>query len=80
MKLARRLSRLEVHRAVPFADIAARKQLGAVVARMEAAVVASGDAADRLDASPLERMVRRVLRGKADLGDALRGLLTARTP
>ena len=50
------------------------------LARIEAVVVASGDASDRLDASPIERTVRRYLRGDADMGDALRDLVAGRWP
>jgi hypothetical protein len=59
----------------PVAASDARDRLAANLARMEAVVVASGDASDRPGASPIERMVRRYLRGDANMGDALRDLM-----
>jgi len=52
----------------------------AKLARIEATIVASGDAIDRPGASPIERTVRRYLRGDADMGDALRDLVAGRWP
>ena len=54
--------------------------LCAKLARTEAVVVASGDATDRPNASPIERTVRRYLRGDTDMGDALRDLVAGRWP
>ena len=58
----------------------ATARLVAMLGRIEAAVVASGDASDRLDASPMERTVRRYLRGDTDPGKALRDLVEGRFP
>lgn len=54
--------------------------LGEKLARIEAMVVASGDASDKIGASLIERTVRRYLRGEAEMGDALRDLLEGRWP
>jgi len=69
-----RVFRLEAHKA-PVAASDVRDRLAAKLARMEAVVVASGDASDWPSASPIERTVRRYLRGDADMGDALRDLM-----
>ena len=54
--------------------------LCAKLARMETVVVASGDASDNRDASPMQRTVARYLRGDADMADALRDLVAGRFP
>jgi len=74
-----RVIRLET-RKTPVAESGTRDRLAAKLARMEAAVVASGDATDRPRASLMERTVRRYLRGDAGMGDALRDLLAGRWP
>lgn len=48
--------------------------LAARLARIEETVVQSGDASDKPDAAPVERAVRRYLRGDANIADALRGI------
>lgn len=77
MTWRRRLARLERARGGAHP---ARDRLAELLARVEGAVVASGDARDRPGASPVERMVRRYLRGDATLGDALRAHLAGRWP
>jgi hypothetical protein len=72
-----RVLRLEGQKA-PVAASDARDRLAAKLGRTEAVVVASGDASDRPGASPLERTVRRYLRGDANMGDALRDLMGGR--
>jgi len=62
MTLRGRIIRLEARRAPPEASDA-RERLAAMLARIEAAVVAEGDASDRPDAPRMERAVRRYLRG-----------------
>ncbi len=74
-----RLSRLEAHRPRPKAG-ASRDRLAAKLARIELAIVASGDVADRPGAPPIERTVRRYLRGEAAPADALRDLVAGRWP
>jgi len=78
-RLRGRVFRLEARKA-PVAASEARKRLAAKLARMEAVVVASGDASDRPGASFMERTVRRYLRGDADMGDALRDVIGGRWP
>lgn len=77
--LRTRLDRLEKRNA-PAPGATDDSELAAKLARVEASVVASGDAADRLDASPIERAVRRYLRGDTDMADALRDLVERRWP
>ncbi len=77
--LRTRLDRLEKRNA-PAPGAADDSELAEKLARVEAAVVASGDAADRLDASPVERAVRRYLRGEATLADALGDLVKGNAP
>ena len=73
MTLGRRIARLEVAAAALGAgeDSALTERLSRLLARLEVAVVASGDASDKPDASPMERTVRRYLRGDAEPADAL---------
>lgn len=54
--------------------------LAAKLARIEEAVVQSGDASDRPGASLIERTVQRYLRGDAGMGEALRDLIERRWP
>ena len=77
--LRKRLDRLEARKA-PILAYDARCRLATKLARMEAVVVASGDASDRPGASPIERTVRRYLRGDVNMGDALRDLMGGRWP
>ena len=77
MTLRKRLARLEARKA-PAAVSDGPDVLTAMLSRLEAAVVASGDAFDRPDAPLIERAVRRYLRGEADPADALRVLVAVR--
>lgn len=79
MTLRRRLDRLEARKA-PVAASDSLDGLAAKLSRLEAPVVASGDASDRPDAPPIERAVRRYLRGEAKPADALRDLVAGRWP
>jgi len=79
MSLRQRVIHLET-RKTPVAETGTRDRLAAKLARMEAAVVASGDASDRPSASPMERAVRRYLRGYTTPATALRDLLAGRWP
>lgn len=79
MTLKKRLSLLEAQLGAKY-DANGHDRLAAKLARMEAAVVASGDASDRPSASLIERAVRRYLRGDVGMGDALRDLLAGRWP
>jgi hypothetical protein len=74
-----RIFRLEARKPT-IAASGTRDRLAAKLARIEAVVVASGDASDRPSASLIERTVRRSLRGDANPGDALRDLVTGRWP
>lgn len=74
-----RVFRLEARKA-PVAAPVDRDRLAAKLARTEAAVVASGDASDRPDASLIERAVRRYLRGETDPATALRDMVARRWP
>lgn len=87
MTLRRRLDRLEARRAPAARDdselvrlMRDDSELMARLLKIEAHVVASGDASDRPDAPPIERAVRRYLRGEADPADALRDLVAGRWP
>lgn len=79
MTLRGRIIRLEARKA-PVAASDACDGLAARLARIEAAVAASGDASDRPDAPLIERAVRRYLRGEAEPADALRDLVAGRWP
>jgi hypothetical protein len=79
MTLRRRLFRLEA-RHVPACASDARPRLAATLARIEAVVVAPGDASDCVKASPAERMVRRYLRGDVPPAQAVRDLIERRWP
>jgi hypothetical protein len=79
MALKRRSARLESRKGPPVASDA-KHRLAEKLARMEAAVMASGDASDRPEASLIERTVRRYIRGDAGIGDALRDLVAGRWP
>lgn len=82
MTLRQRLARLEARKGgeTDAEAAGATARLVEMLGRIEAAVVASGDASDRLDASPVERAVRRYLRGDADPGEALRDMMAGRWP
>jgi len=73
--LRRRLVKLEVRRAATKPDTGARGRLAAMLARTEAAVLATGNSAHRNGASPMENLVRACLRGEAQLADGLRAFL-----
>ena len=79
MSLRQRVIHLET-RKTPVAETGTRDRLAAKLARMEAAVVASGDVSDPPSASLMERTVRRYLRGDVGMDDALRDLLAGRWP
>ena len=74
-----RIARLE-GRETPCSPAERDDWLCAKLARMESVVVASGDATDNPDASPMQRTVARYLRGDADMADALRDLVAGRFP
>ena len=57
-----------------------REKLAGILSRIEADVLASGDASDRPGLPPMERAVRRYLRGDADPACALRDLMAGRWP
>lgn len=78
-RLRGRIARLEGRKAPPCLTNSAAK-LGEKLARLEAFVVASGDASDKIGASLMERTVRRYLRGEAEMDDALRDLVEGRWP
>ena len=74
-----RIARLEGHDA-PCNPAERDDWLCDKLARMEERVVALGDSTDLPGTSPIERTVRRYLRGDADMGDALRDLVAGRWP
>ena len=81
MTLKRRISTLEARRVFPEIESGImRARLSSMLARLEAAIVASGSAADCPGASPIERTVRRYLRGDAEPGQAIRDALERRFP
>jgi len=77
--LRKRVFRLETQKA-PVEPSNARDRLAAMLARMEVAVLESGDISDRPGASPFERTVRRYLRREVDMGTALRDAVARRWP
>ena len=81
MTLKRRISQLEARLVLPGteADVA-RERLLSMLARLEATIVAYGSAADCPGASPIERTVRRYLRGDVEPSQALRDALERRFP
>lgn len=74
-----RVLRLETSN-TPTAKSGASERLVKKLARLEAAVMATGDVSDRSNASLMERTVRRYLRGDTDPATALRDLLAGRWP
>lgn len=80
MTLRARLARLEAKKAPSHGSQNTHEELWKRLARIEARVVASGDASDRPDAPLIERAVRRYLRGEVDPADAMQDLLAGRWP
>jgi hypothetical protein len=82
MTLRGRINRLEArHGDNDEAEVTvARDRLLGLLARLEASVVASGDASDRPNVPLIERAVRRYLRGDASMSDALSDLAERRWP
>ena len=78
MTLRHRVTRLEAGPGARPENGRGCEKLTALLGRIEAAVLAEGDASDRPDVPPLERAVRRYLRGDADPAEALRDLVDGR--
>ena len=78
-RLEDRLRRLE-SRAKPDTTAVDAAAFDERIGRLEAHVIASGDASDDPNASPAERAVRRHLRGEAGLAEALADAAEGRWP
>lgn len=82
MRLRRRVARLEARPGArtEAAEAASRRRLFDELLRIERFVIATGDASDNPRASPMERAVRRWVRGDATIKDALADLAAGRWP